>query len=153
MIEQKIDILSDEVLKNADAICFTSNGIVSKKTGKLVMGAGVAKAFTDRFPTIDCSAGFKVDDNGNICQRVSGYFNEHGNYSVVAFPTKSHWRNPSDIDLIKKSAVELMELIESNKWETVYLPRPGCNHGKLSWSDVKIEIESILDDRVIITSL
>ena len=48
MKEQKANILSNEIFTIADAICFTSNGIL-KSNGSLVMGAGVAKAFRDHF--------------------------------------------------------------------------------------------------------
>jgi hypothetical protein len=34
--------------RDADAICFTSNGIV-KSDGTLTMGAGIAKSFRDRY--------------------------------------------------------------------------------------------------------
>ena len=155
MREQRIDILSKRVLSKADAICFTSNGIV-KYDGSLVMGAGVAKAFRDRFKDLDFSAGAAVEKNGNICQIVDTKItikdqslNSHL-YKIVAFPTKHHFKDPSDIELIKKSARELMELIEQNGWKLVALPKPGCRNGGLVWSEVKTAIEPILDDRVVI---
>ena len=58
-IAKNLDILSPKVLQKADAICFTSNGIV-KKDGKLIMGAGVAKQFRDRFFGLDQESGALV---------------------------------------------------------------------------------------------
>jgi len=145
----KINILSQNVIKSADAICFTSNGII-KKDGSLVMGAGVAKAFRNTFVNIDSVAGELVEKNGNICQIVYRL----ANLSIVAFPTKHHWRNPSDIELIKKSADELITLANKNNWKQIYLPAPGVNNGGLSWdNDVKPLLIKKLDDRFIITFL
>lgn len=152
MKELRIDILSDTVLKDADAICFTSNGIV-KASGELVMGAGVAKQFKEKFGVvIATNAGTLVKRNGNICQWVAIHFAKHPAH-IVAFPTKYHWKDPSDLELVKKSAKELMALVDKLGWTKVYLPRPGTGLGNLQWSVVKSELEKILDDRVIITYL
>jgi O-acetyl-ADP-ribose deacetylase (regulator of RNase III) len=146
MREQRIDVLSERVLSKADAICFTSNGVLTH-SGCLVMGAGVAKAFRDGFPGLDASAGEAVRDNGNICQ-VVGFAPPRA--KIIAFPTKHNWKDPSDLELIKKSARELMELIEKHNWKLVALPRPGCRNGGLSWDIVKAVIKPILDNRVVI---
>lgn len=145
MREQQIDILDDRVLSKADAICFTSNGILNSN-GHLVMGAGVAKAFKHRFPGLDAKAGDAVMRNGNLCQIVSL---EYGT-PIIAFPTKQDWRDSSDIGLIRKSSLELMELVERENWNKVALPRPGCRNGGLNWKDVKEAIEPILDDRIVV---
>ena len=152
MLEEKTNILSDKILIKADAICFTSNGIV-KKSGELVMGAGVAKAFKNKFVGIDKRAGNIVNKNGNVCQIVSYEIDKSDSLPIISFPTKYHWRNPSSLSLIKKSAEELMRLIEMHGWKKVYLPRPGCANGGLQWASVKSAIENILDDRVVICYL
>jgi hypothetical protein len=157
MLEQYTDILSYDILSRCDAICFTSNGVV-KKDGSLVMGAGVAKVFRDRFIGLDKRAGDAVREYGNVCRCVcrlpclvcDGCILE--GIDIVAFPTKHHWRDPSDIALIIKSAYELMQLVESNNWKLVALPRPGCSNGGLQWSEVKKVLDPILDDRVLIVS-
>lgn len=153
MLEKKINILSDEVLIDADAICFTSNGVI-KKNGELVMGAGVAKAFKDKWQPLPIRAGHCVKVGGNKVHFLKEVYIDKDVYTtIVSFPTKNHWRNPSDMNLIKKSAKELMSLIEVHKWSKVYLPRPGIGFGGLNWNDVKAEIEGILDDRVTICYL
>jgi hypothetical protein len=157
MLEQRIDILNERVLSKADAICFTSNGI-RKRDGELVMGAGVAKVFRDRFIGLSGAAGECVWKNGNICQVVDMdiYIKSFPRppIPVVAFPTKHHWKDPSDLELIKKSAHELMMLIDSYDWKLVALPRPGCANGGLNWKEqVRPMLESILDDRVVIVYL
>jgi len=152
MKTQTLDILSKGTL--ADAICFTSNGVL-KKNGALVMGAGVAKAFRDRIVGVDIAAGVAVKANGNICQPVLTLSNiDFGTVTIVAFPTKHHWRNDSSIDLIKRSAEQLVELADKNDWKKILLPPPGCGMGNLSFEkDVRPVLEKILDDRFIVSFL
>jgi hypothetical protein len=152
MLTQRIDILSFPVLSKADAICFCSNGIV-RKNNALVMGAGVAKAFRDRFTGLDFSAGAAVRKNGNICQVICLEKAFNNIFSIIAFPTKYHWKDSSDLRLIEKSARELMALVKEYGWSKVALPVPGCKCGGLSYKDVKPVIEPILDNRVVLVYL
>ena len=149
---QKIDILSDRVMQKADAICFTSNGII-KKDGRLVMGAGVAKIFRDRFKDLDLIAGKLISTNGNICQIIADRDIVGNICPIISFPTKNHWRHMSDILLIKKSATELMSIVQKNSWSKVALSKPGCANGGLNWNDVSKVLEQIFDDRIVIVYL
>lgn len=149
----KTNILSNNILKSANAICFTSNGIV-KRDGRLVMGAGVAKQFRDAFVDLDQEAGTAVKANGNICQIIKSIFYLGNSLNIIAFPTKWHWKEKSDIKLIESSLSQLIDMANRFGWKSVYLPCPGVNNGKLNF---KIDIEPILrkklDDRFIITFL
>jgi len=156
MQQIRADILSDEIIKRADAICFTSNGVL-KKDGTLVMGAGVAKIFRDKFSGLDSLAGEIVNKRGSICQIAAIGYEIPDNIlpralNIVAFPTKYHWKDPSDALLIEQSAKQLVELADFSGWKAVYLPRPGCANGGLKWAFVKQILEPILDDRFIITT-
>lgn len=102
---------------NFDAFCVTTNGVV-KKDGKAVMGAG-----------IDERLAFLLNNYGNNVYHLGSY--EHG--KILSFPTKIHWRDNSDIDLIKRSCIQLEQLIDKHGYTHVILPRPGCSNGKLSW--------------------
>ena len=115
------------------------------------MGAGVAKAFRDKFKGLGHSAGEKVSNNGNICQVVGETVFNGRCVFIVAFPTKYNWKDRSNLALIRKSAGELMKLINERGWTNVFLPKPGTMNGQLSYVDVKKEIEGILDNRVTIT--
>lgn len=157
MREQQINILSDEVLSRADALCFTSNGIV-KANDKLVMEIGVTRQFANRFHNLALDAGRIIKQHGNMCQVIRQETIHTYDYSsvfdIIAFPTKQHWKSPSTIELIIKSAHELMRLVEVNKYNNVYLSRPDCANDELNWiTQVKPTIASILDDRVIISYL
>ena len=130
-----------------DGFCVTTNGEV-KKDGKAVMGAGIAKDCRDKFPGVDERLAFILNNYGVRVAHLGGY--EFG--KIIAFPTKNKWRDPSDIQLIKKSCKELMYVIERYDYNKILLPKPGCSNGKLSWDFVKKEIEPLLDERVYIVS-
>jgi len=135
---------------DADAICVTTNGIV-KANGELVMGAGIAKQFAMKWPQLPAIFGKIVAKYGNVLQQtMPGDIKEA--ITIIAFPTKNHWRDPSDMALIKQSAIKLREWADEFEEQTdkkpkVVLPRPGCGLGGLKWEDVKRVIEPILDDR------
>lgn len=131
-----------------DAFCVTTNGIV-KKDGKAVMGAGIALDCRERFPGVDERLAHVLKLNGNNVYHLGSY--EHG--KILSFPTKNHWRDNSDIELIKRSCIQLQALIDKHGYKKVLLPRPGCSNGKLSWDYVKKNIENLLSDRVYIVSL
>lgn len=152
----------------ADAKCITTNGYV-KVNGNLVMGAGVAGQAQARYPNFPKVAGRAVTQYGNIVhafrsdqlrQNNWSRYNRsmtHGSIPVddewfITFPVKHVWYENADLELIKRSAHQLMDLLNEPAFlpifKTVLLPRPGCGNGHLTWEDVKPVIEPILDDRV-----
>lgn len=112
------------------------------------MGAGTAKVFQDEFPYLPCEWGART--KLPPCVLVSKTQVCHA--YLVGFPTKYDWRKPSPIQLIERSAKQLRIIIEAMGWKKVLLPRPGCDRGGLSWPQVKVVLEKILDDRVTIIS-
>lgn len=149
-------------MKN-DAICITTNGYV-KKNGDAVMGRGIAKEAVDAYPQLPSWLGNHLRRNGNhvtigsfdypcttwetsldTCEQV-----------FFIFPVKPEfgpngemgWKARADIELIERSAKELVELVDEFSYmKTVLVPRPGCGNGGLKWEQVKPVIEPILDDR------
>jgi len=143
MIEIKGNIFDIE----ADAICVTTNGLTNTK-GELIMGKGLALQFKERFPYLPYYFGRNVLEHGNQVF----YIKHFSDPTIFSFPTKHHWRNPSDINLIKQSAIQLANHVTLLKLKKVLLTRPGTGLGGLLWEQVKPVIESILDDRFYIVS-
>ena len=141
MLEIKADLWSYP----ADFRCVPTNGIV-KPNGCLVMGAGVAKVAAEKYPQLPDRLGRLVTIFGN----KPFFFNEIG---IISFPTKNHFKDPSDIGLIIASAKEIAAFVEIHD-KTIVLPRVGTGFGGLNWIDVKAAIEPIFDDnRFIVCSL
>jgi hypothetical protein len=78
---------------------------------------------------------------------------------VASFPVKHNWWETANIELIKKSCIELITSIFDsdyfdNKFKVIWLPFVGCGNGHLSWEkEVKPVISKMLDDRFYIVSI
>ena len=117
------------------AIAITTNGFV-KKNGECVMGRGCAYEATLQYPGISKVLGNLINTNGNNVHRIRE--------GVYSFPVKHNWWEEADIELIKRSCLEISNLA---KERTIVIPRMGCGCGRLKWQDVKKEVEKLLDDR------
>ena len=152
MKQLQADIFSREVKAVADGICFTSNGII-KSDKTLVMGAGVAKSFAERYPKLPKIFGELVERFGN---RVNYHKQlDYGSKSIyiISFPTKYHWRDKSDLKLVEQSAKELVKLCDKLELKNVFLPYPAIGRGGLKKEEVEPVIEKILDDRITVLTL
>ena len=138
MIESKSNIWNSD----ASYICVTTNGIV-KRDGTLVMGAGIAKQARDHFPGIDKALGDGVKTFGNTPMM---FMTVGEGPNIISLPTKHHWKDKSDLELIVKSVAHIAKTMRST--DTIALTRPGCALGGLDWeSMVKPAIEPLLDNR------
>lgn len=131
--------------------CITTNGVL-RKDGTLIMGnekpgtGGIAGDAARRYKDLPRVWGWTVKHFGNIPA-------PHWETKLLSFPTKHDWRDPSDMVLIQESAEHLMTFLNMNdSIKQIFLPRPGCGKGGLSWADVKARIAPILDDRVIVVT-
>lgn len=125
-------------------ICITTNGVINTR-GELVMGRGTALEAKRRHPELPKLLGDNVKTFGNEVNVVD-------RFKIISFPTKYDWRNPSDPDLILKSAMQLQKTVDYLRLKTVVLPRPGTENGGLDWEDVKPIIAYHCDDHVLVIS-
>lgn len=132
----------------AQAKCFTSNGVLTPK-GEAVMGAGIAKQVKDMWPTLPSALGYRISEHGNRVYvfRLDQFTQRFNCWYLIAFPTKRHYADPSDRDLIMHSLFQLVDISDSLGLEDVILPKPGCGLGGLSWDSVRPLCEANLDDR------
>ena len=124
-----------------DWLCITTNGIIDSK-GKAAMGRGIAHQAKQKYPGIEDVLAKKLKENGNIVFCLG----EYDRKKIFSFPTKNHWRDKSDPNLIIKSAKELAATWKEADYSAIVaLPRPGCMNGGLLWEDVSKLIAPILD--------
>lgn len=152
--EQQSDLWSG--IKTGNAVCITTNGDITKD-GRAVMGRGTALQARERFPGVDAMFGEQLKQYGNHCHAVGlgelrGPGKQFHDWYLVAFPTKHHWRDrTSNLDLIARSAEELVFLTDLHYLKEVYLPRPGTLNGKLDWLQVVTSgALDCLDERFIV---
>lgn len=130
-----------------DWVCVTTNTEI-KKNGQLVMGKGIAFEAAKRYPMLASALAFR--------QRQFGYqievIDNLDINKIISFPTKIFWRSKSDINLILRSTIQLVDAATRIKGR-ILLPRPGCSNGGLEWLEVKPLLENYLtDNRFIIFS-
>jgi hypothetical protein len=104
------------------------------------MGAGLALQAASRFPQLPEIYGRHLDDENYS----SIFIWEH----LVCMPTKGHWKDASNINLIEGGLKELMLWFGKDKNRRVYVPQLGCGLGGLSWErEVRPLMDVILNDR------
>ena len=129
-----------------DARVITTNGTITN-AGRGVMGKGVARDAKQRYLGVEGKLGRMLAQHGNhVCLLV-----EPPEIPLIAMPVKHEWHERADYDLIRRSAGELVELVDQHpEWTTVVMPRPGCGNGKLYWANVEKVIRPVLDDRFVV---
>jgi hypothetical protein len=127
-----------------DARVVTTNGSLARQ-GRGVMGRGVAKEARDHYFAVERKLGRLLRQFGNHVMVLA-----EEPIPLIAMPVKHQWHEPADYELIRRSAVELVHLVEQRHWETVVLPRPGCGNGKLYWTHVEKILRPLLDDRFVV---
>lgn len=133
-------------------VVITTNGSF-RRNGQNVMGRGVAKQAAIRFPSLEWAVGEKIMKSGN---HVYVFYAMR----LFTMPVKDSWVNDADMNLIVRSCHELVEEVEKVNvmmmgfgreiLHEVCMVRPGCGSGGLNWSDVKLVIAPLLDDRFVI---
>lgn len=124
----------------ADALVNTVNTVG-------VMGKGVALAFKQAF-----SHNFQVykkacDDGKLVIGELLIVADENlflGKRTIVNFPTKTHWRLPSQYEYVEKGLQALQIYLSQNSSLTLAMPAPGCGNGGLEWAKVKQMIDQHL---------
>lgn len=109
-----------------------------------VMGKGVALEFKKRYPEMfveyqKLCKEKKLDIGKLFLWRKSDKW-------VLLFPTKKHWRNPSQLEYIEKGLMKFSQNWDKMNANSVAFPRLGCGNGGLNWSDVKPLMEKYLNN-------
>lgn len=113
-----------------------------------VMGAGVALAFKNKYPEMfkeyqkECKKGTIRPGSPHVWKDKDLY----DCVTIVNFPTKDHWKEPSEYSYIQDGLKWLRKFLNDYKNKTVTLPALGCGHGGLDWDKVKGMIEQELAD-------
>ena len=127
----------------------SSEALVNTVNTVGVMGKGIALQFKNLYPSnykkyIElCKRGdFQI---GHILV-VRDHNTLSGEKIILNFPTKEHWRSPSQYDFIEKGLVELKRILVEENIKSVSMPPLGSGNGGLQWHKVKLLIESHLSD-------
>lgn len=114
-----------------------------------VMGKGIALQFKNRFP-------FNFKQYAVACKnkelKIGQLFITEeetlltGKKIIINFPTKTHWRLPSEYQYIEAGLQELVKVIKERNIRSISIPPLGAGHGGLNWNKVKLLLEDYLSD-------
>lgn len=112
-----------------------------------IMGKGIALQFKKLFPN-----NYKI--YRDICNKKDFKIGQlivtrdqnivTGEKVIINFPTKKHWKSPSEYEYIEKGIEELIKVIEKEKIKSIALPPLGSGNGGLQWFKVK----NIINDKL-----
>lgn len=127
---------------NAQALVNTVNTVG-------VMGKGIALQFKEAFPE-----NYRV--YRDACQKKELHVGRmlvvedsnltSGRKLIINFPTKTHWKYPSEYSFIEQGLQALRTEITNRRITSIAIPPLGSHNGGLDWLKVKQMIETALAD-------
>lgn len=137
-------------------IRFTQGNLLEAKAEALVntvntvgvMGKGIALMFKERFAENYrlYAAACKADEVVIGKMFITEVRELDGPRWIVNFPTKRHWRSPSQIVWITEGLNDLRDFIISSQVSSIAIPPLGAGNGGLPWAAVRDQIEAVLGD-------
>jgi O-acetyl-ADP-ribose deacetylase (regulator of RNase III) len=113
-----------------------------------VMGKGIALMFKERFDDNykQYAAACKTKQVRTGVMFITEPAELDGPRWIVNFPTKQHWRSPSQLEWIVQGLQDLRRFLVENEVQSIAIPPLGAGNGGLDWDLVKPEIERALGD-------
>lgn len=130
--------------RTGDLLSCEAEALVNTVNCVGVMGKGIALQFKKKYPNMfsqyqkDCRYGLYKPGEPQV-------FIDH-HKKIVNFPTKAHWKNPSQLEWIKDGLRVLPLIISDCFIQSIAIPPLGCGNGGLDWSTVKPLILTTLAD-------
>lgn len=105
-----------------------------------VMGKGIALQFKKQFPTnaklYEEACKENAIEIGKLLVTKDTSLHS-GEKLIINFPTKKHWRSPSEYSYIEAGLEHLVEIINQYNIKSIAIPPLGAGNGGLNWETVK----------------
>lgn len=112
-----------------------------------VMGAGLARAFRNRVPGLNQFYKQACEVGDIAIGKVLVYPIPNTDQQVLLFPTKGHWKDPSEVSYVQEALEDLAKRHGELDIQALAMPPVGCGLGKLDYQkDVFPLIEEHLGD-------
>jgi O-acetyl-ADP-ribose deacetylase (regulator of RNase III) len=127
---------------SGDIFTSGSQALVNPVNTVGVMGSGLALSFKRRYPQMyeqyaaDCRS--RRLRPGKIMIHPLTTWGPGDPLYILNFPTKRHWRDPSQMEDIQAGLEDLKKVLEQLAVSSVSIPALGCGRGGLSWSLVLV---------------
>ena len=128
------------IYTDGDILIDPAEAIVIPVNTMGVPGAGLAKAWAKKDP--EAAGVYKA-----LCEKGLVTIGEiniiiHGDSRWIMFPTKEHWKHPSQLEWIEKGLMDLQPQVTG--LESMAVPALGCGLGGLEWNHVRQLLEKYL---------
>lgn len=135
-------------LISQDIFTMKTDAIVNPVNCVGVMGAGLARQFRLKYPEMfrDYAKTCMTNTLRPGTMHVFTISNKDNPKFIINFPTKLHWKDPSEESYITDGLIALRAEIVSKGLQSIAIPRLGCGYGGLEWSFVRREIIRHLKD-------
>lgn len=67
-----------------------------------------------------------------------------GETTIINFPTKKDWRNPSKNEYIASGLAALYNYLKEKPFKSIAIPALGCGNGGLDWQVIKPMLTGML---------
>ncbi len=111
-----------------------------------VMGKGIALQFKESFPenykAYAAAVKREAVKTGNMFVTELNRIDQLR--YIINFPTKQHWKAPSQLSYISEGLIDLRRVLLELKIQSVAMPPLGCGNGGLDWAIVRPMIDQAL---------
>lgn len=108
-----------------------------------VMGAGLALEFKLRFPDMFVDYQRRASQS-SLAPGTLHWYSDQSGVSIVNFPTKNHFREPSRLEWIEQGLRDFVCTYNTRDISSVAFPALGTGYGGLSWGEVQPLMEAYL---------
>jgi len=130
-----------------DILDSTAQALVNTVNTFGVMGKGIALQFKNQFPN-NYKLYKEACDNKALKVGDLLVTDEEsllsGKKIIINFPTKTHWRYPSEYEYIEKGLDALVNVLQEKNIKSIAIPPLGSGNGGLDWTRVRAMIEDKL---------
>lgn len=133
---------------SGDLLAAKTDAIVNTVNCVGVMGKGIALQVKRRYPEVfaayerACKAGDV--QIGRMLPTPTGELESP--HWVINFPTKKHWRAPSNLSYISDGLKDLVAVIDELRIRSIAIPPLGAGNGGLNWREVEPLIRDVFRD-------
>jgi O-acetyl-ADP-ribose deacetylase (regulator of RNase III) len=107
-----------------------------------VMGKGIAKGFKEIYPDMFKAYQRLCEQKKLTIGKLWAYPTR--NKTILNFPTKVHWRQPSEYAFLEQGLENFADNYTYHKITSISFPQLGCGNGGLEWAQVKVMMEKHL---------
>ena len=126
------------ILENRNIFDSQCQTIVNTVNCVGVMGKGLALEMKKRYP--DMFEKYKDFCNKGLIDVGKLWLYKHSDEKwILNFPTKKHWKNPSEYEYIEDGMIKFVETYKERGIKTVAFPMLGCSNGGLD-KDIVLQI-------------